>query len=526
MDYKEDLRKKLPELKKIEGFPVGEDDDIINLSNPPFYTACPNPYIVEFIEKNGTKYDTVTDDYSRTPYIADLDTKKNDALSNAHSYHTKSPFNAIRQYIEHYTKPGDLILDVFSGSGMSGIAAHKSNRKAILCDLSPIASFLTHNYSSSADPFDFNNVAIEIINNVKKKTDYLFYTNHTNKNNGFINSVLYSQIFKCPICNTEYNLWNYAANHEDGVLMDDYSCKSCNALINKKDSLKVYTKRFDYGLNKEIELLKNEPVEIVYTFGGKRYKKVPDVNDLKLIEIANDFKIPFWYPTDEIPDGDEIKRLKKSLSIENVHHLFEKRTLLVLANLFDEIVKVANVDIKNKLLITFNSLLLRASKKAILHVSNYFHGGGGYISTISGNWYVPSLYFEVPVMEQFVNRVKKINNINKSLFKKENVIVSTQSATDLSNIPSNSIDFIFVDPPFGANLMYSELNFLYECWLKFLTNTKEEAIINKNQNKKIEEYGDLILDSLSELFRVLKPERWCLSMAYLLITSLPVIDNK
>jgi len=41
----------LPELKKLEGFPIDDDEDIINLSNPPFYTACPNPYINEVIEK-------------------------------------------------------------------------------------------------------------------------------------------------------------------------------------------------------------------------------------------------------------------------------------------------------------------------------------------------------------------------------------------------------------------------------------------------------------------------------------------
>jgi DNA modification methylase len=149
MDYKEDLRKKLPELKKMEGFPIGEDDDIINLSNPPFYTACPNPYIEEFIEKNSTKYDETNDDYHKTPLTDDIDTKKNDRLTRAHSYHTKSPFNAIQQYIEHYSKPGDVVLDCFSGSGMTGIAAQKSKRKPILLDLSPIASYLSFNYNSS-----------------------------------------------------------------------------------------------------------------------------------------------------------------------------------------------------------------------------------------------------------------------------------------------------------------------------------------------------------------------------------------
>lgn len=49
--FREELRKKLPELKKIEGFPIGEDEDIINLSDPPYYTACPNPWLNDFVEQ-------------------------------------------------------------------------------------------------------------------------------------------------------------------------------------------------------------------------------------------------------------------------------------------------------------------------------------------------------------------------------------------------------------------------------------------------------------------------------------------
>ena len=38
-----------PEFRKIEGFPIGEDEDILNLSDPPYYTACPNPWIADFV---------------------------------------------------------------------------------------------------------------------------------------------------------------------------------------------------------------------------------------------------------------------------------------------------------------------------------------------------------------------------------------------------------------------------------------------------------------------------------------------
>ena len=47
--FRNALRKKLPELKQIEGFPIGEDEDIIALSDPPYYTACPNPWLNDLI---------------------------------------------------------------------------------------------------------------------------------------------------------------------------------------------------------------------------------------------------------------------------------------------------------------------------------------------------------------------------------------------------------------------------------------------------------------------------------------------
>ena len=49
--FRDELRKRLPELKSIDGFPIGEDDDIIALSDPPYYTACPNPWLNDFIEE-------------------------------------------------------------------------------------------------------------------------------------------------------------------------------------------------------------------------------------------------------------------------------------------------------------------------------------------------------------------------------------------------------------------------------------------------------------------------------------------
>ena len=86
-------------------------------------------------------------------------------------------------------------------------------------------------------------------------------------------------------------------------------------------------------------------------------------------------------------------------------------------------------------------------------------------------------------------------------------IISCGSTTNLP-VPDNSIDYIFTDPPFGSNLNYSELSFIWEAWLKVMTNQSSEAIVNRVQKKGLPEYQDLMTRCFCEYFRVLKPNRW------------------
>ena len=70
------------------------------------------------------------------------------------------------------------------------------------------------------------------------------------------------------------------------------------------------------------------------------------------------------------------------------------------------------------------------------------------------------------------------------------------------------MDYIFIDPPFGSNLNYSELAILWESWLKVRTNNKQEAIENTVQEKGPNEYRHLMMQCFKEAYRVLKPGRW------------------
>src|SRR6266487_1599855 len=79
--------------------------------------------LADFLAQHVKPYDPERDDYERPAFAADIKEGKNDPIYNAHSYHTKVPPRSIIPYILHYTQSGDLVLDLFCGSGMTAVAA-------------------------------------------------------------------------------------------------------------------------------------------------------------------------------------------------------------------------------------------------------------------------------------------------------------------------------------------------------------------------------------------------------------------
>jgi hypothetical protein len=103
------------------------------------FPPAPALDVARFITERGMSYDAASDTYQRDALEVHGRHGKASALYNAHSYHTKVPPAAIAAYIEHYTNPGDIVLDPFCGSGMTGVAALHAGRNALLSDLSPAA---------------------------------------------------------------------------------------------------------------------------------------------------------------------------------------------------------------------------------------------------------------------------------------------------------------------------------------------------------------------------------------------------
>ena len=530
--FAEELRKKLqdPDFRKIEGFPIGSDEDILNLSDPPYYTACPNPWIADFIAEWEAQKTEQPESYHREPFAADVSEGKNDPIYNAHSYHTKVPHKAIMRYILHYTQPGDIVFDGFGGTGMTGVAAQMcgdrevvmslgyqvdpdgtilqeetnesgkkawskfsklGDRRAVLNDLSSAATFIAYNYNIPVDVAKFAKEANRILNEVETECSWMYETTHNDrKTTGKINYTVWSDVYSCPQCVNDVIFWEVAVDRQAGKVRDKFSCPHCNAQLTKRILDRTWSTKYDKAINDTIVQIRQVPVLINYSFRGKRHEKSPDIFDLDLIDQIENREIKYWLPKSRMMIGKETRR-NDPVGLTHAHHFYFQRTLAALSAFVDK----SRTDNKRALWVA--TAVSEGSSK--LNRERPF----GLPSKLSGTLYVSSMIREINVID-FIRR--KISRYQNKGFG-QNIAISTCSST-VTSLKNATVDYIFIDPPFGGNLNYSELNFIWESWIRILTDNTEEAIENSAQNKGAREYRMLMTKCFCEFYRVLKPGRW------------------
>ena len=500
----------LDELRAIEGFPIGEDEDLHALSDPPHYTAYPNPHVAEFIERWGKPYDEQTDDYHREPYVADVSEGKNDPIYNAHSYHTKVPYKAIVPFIEHYTEPGDVVFDGFCGTGMTGVAAQMTGRRAVLVDLSPAATFIAYNYNTPVDADAFGREAQRILREVEAECGWMYATRHTQKDTkgreieGRINYTVWSDVFVCPYCQGEIVFWEAAVDAQAGKVRERFPCPGCGAEVTKRDLDRATERVWDSALGQEIERARQVPVRINYSVGRHRYEKKPDEDDLALIRKIDENEIPYWYPTTRIDRDIDIwyERDYRQLGVYSVDAFFTKRNLWTIAAQWSKIQHHLS-DRLNKVV----GFALTGNMANLSKMNRWPRLRG----PLAGTLYIPSIYYETNPVATFERRINTIRNVFCQLaFSSEDGAISTQSCSSFNTLPPSSVDYVFTDPPFGSNIIYSDLSIIWESWLRVFTNTGYEAVVHRRKKAgfSLDDYRQMMTDAFRQMYRALKPGRW------------------
>ena len=457
------------------------------------YTHIPQVDVAAFIAEHGKPYDPDIDDYRRPPFAEPVRAGKNTPIYNAHCYHTKVPPQGIVPYIKHYTEPGDLVLDHFCGSGMTGVACLMTGRHAILNDLSPAATHIAYNYCTPVDVEALKREFERIKVAVKEEFDWLYGTTCDRCGRpATIHYTIWSDVFECGRCGEPLVLWDLAVDPETGKVKRELTCPTCNATWRKR----------------QLHWVESVPVVTNYECHGgcrsKRAEHPTTAGEKARIAEIDAQEIPYWYPRTPFDESWEMwRRAHREQGITDVSKFFTWRNLWALGRLWHEIELIEGDGMRAAPRFVFTSLHYRYSRRTKWHKSRFGQ------AAMPGTLYVPSLTIENNIGWIFAN---KLDNVCRglSLIPSGDVVTITGSATDLVDMPDQSLDYVFTDPPFGSNIFYADCSLLWEAWLGQLTDQTQEAVVHvKHKDKNtLPDYARIMRESFREMYRVLKPGRW------------------
>ncbi|NTU80342.1 MAG: site-specific DNA-methyltransferase [Chloroflexales bacterium] len=463
----------------------------------------PNPNLRAFVEAHLRErpYDPTSDQYAVPAFDQPIETTKATAVYDVHSYWSKKPHEAIRQYIRHYTQPGDLVLDPFCGSGSTGIAALLDDRKAAIVDLSPAATFIA---ASTVDIFTCQDFDIALEQLTERASPLVNSRFQIPGEPGVIRAIVYTERFRCSRCFRPVAFLEARSGDERqfrGVAKAKEQCPYCGEPLRTNND----------------ERLGFVPGEI-HISKDYRAKRIDKLNVLGRNDIEHLFPVtPTTPPLSlKIKLEENIQpRLWKNLAKAGAVYasdLFSDANLAVLLEIERQIFALDGLS-------QAAIRLLRLCVHAILYNCTRMYryrthtaGGGGF----SGTYYIPHLSKCINPWSSFLDKCgdikRAILEVRENAQASNAIMVSTESAGQLARggkIAANSVDYIFTDPPYGGTYHYGALNFLWEAWRKSdLSWRGEEIIITEDGSLTYDNWKERLRAALSDSYTLLKPGRW------------------
>ena len=425
-----------------------------------------------------------------------LVTPRTDAIYNAHGYLTKVPVDAIVPYIEEFTSPGDTVVDMFAGSGMTAIAARIAGRNAVVSDISVLGQHIARGYLAEVDTQRLTSAADRIVDRIRSEKGDYYRTKRASDGED---------------CEAIRTIWSFT-----------YACQHCARDIVYYDALETNKwrkvtacphcqKPFDPRRSK---YLGDVPVRVVVpSCNGKQAEQGVSEIDLANVKQAKRDETLKRMPSVDIPEDREMYRRSAlgKWELQETRRFFSHRNAIMLTRLWEEIQKQTDPGIRQKLGFAFTAILPRASRR-------YQWSHQRPLNANNQTYYISRVYFEWNVFDLFRRKLSALVRADDLIRERQFALFPSHqsyeicSATALSHLADDSVDYVFTDPPFGSNIFYSDMTLFHEAWLGHTTDNAEEAVVhtcNHSANGAQERYGKILTQAFSEAYRILKPGAYC-----------------
>jgi DNA modification methylase/DNA-directed RNA polymerase subunit RPC12/RpoP len=421
--------------------------------------------------------------------------KRSDPIYNAHAYLTKVPVTAIEPFVEAFTQPGDVVLDIYGGSGMTGVAAGMLGRRAEIRDISTLGRHIGSNYVNLVDPEAFRSEAAQVVADAGDRLGGVYSTPCEKCGEpGVLSRTVWSYVYECRECGEPVNYYEaFAATNE--WKKKDMTCPHCQSSFTTRGSTRIG----------------EEPVlDTVSCPCSSRLRDQPHTQPLTAVRLEG-----LSYP--DVPIGEDRQMFQASAlkkhGLLTTASFFSERNLAVLAVLRERIEQVEDEALRSKLLFALTAVLTRASKRYQWHPKRP-------LNAANQNYYIAPVFYEWNVYDLFERKVEaalRSDDYIRERMRSHDVaelgkVTYETGSADAIDLPDESIDYVFTDPPFGSNIFYSDMNLFQEAWLGNFTEHEDEAVVDRSRNGKkrrtAERYERLITASLREAHRVLKSDGW------------------
>jgi len=444
-------------------------------------------------------------------------------LFNAFSYPTKISPEAIAVFVATHTAPGSLVLDTFAGSGTTGLAVLLCDRptdamkrmaaslrlkprwgprRAILYEIGTLGAFIAQTMCQPPKPSVFEDAAKRLVDRVTSQNEDLYTAIDPDGKKGHVRHIIWSDVLTCPRCRKETSFWESVVNIAPVQLRTDFHCPHCRARTPVDFAKRVTEKYYDPLLSRILTRKKRIPVMVYGQTDGKSWRRFATRDDQRRLAKIARKNISAEAPIEQIAWGD-LYRAGYHTGITHLHHFYTYRNFLAIHSLWqaieDEPPEMRNA--LRLLVLSYNAAHSTLMTRVVVK-----NGQKDFVLTgaQSGVLYISSLPVEKNVFQGVRRKMRTFAEAFSLLQGSRSEVEVHQASSTRIDLPDESVDYVFTDPPFGDFIPYAELNQINEIWLGKTTDRRKEIIVSLAQGKSVERYGSLMRKVLEEIARTLK----------------------